>query len=145
MGWVDKLLGGGGDALAKPIDAIGNALDKVLTSKEEKAAGKAVMEKLKQNPAELQVEINKLEAQHKSLFVAGWRPAIGWVCALSLAFYFIPQYIVATILWAKLSWAAQAIVLYPVSATGLMELVFALLGMATLRTYEKTQNVARNG
>ncbi len=71
MGWFDKLVGSSGDAIAKPIDAVGNALDKILTSKEEKAAGDAVMEKLKQNPAELQVEINKLEAQHRSVFVAG--------------------------------------------------------------------------
>ncbi len=71
MGWFDKLVGSGGDAIAKPIDAVGNALDKILTSKEEKNAGAAVMEKLKQHPAELQVEINKLEAQHRSVFVAG--------------------------------------------------------------------------
>ena len=35
-----------------------------------------------------QMEVNRTEAQHPSLFVAGWRPAIGWVCALALAYHF---------------------------------------------------------
>jgi hypothetical protein len=137
------LFGAGGDTLAKPIDAIGNVLDKVLTSKEEKLAGAAVLEKLKQRPAELQVEINKLEAQHKSRFVAGWRPAIGWVCAASLAFYFIPQYIVGAYLWAKISLATGAVAAFPISADGLFQLVLALLGMSTLRTYEKVTKVSK--
>ena len=38
---------------------------------------------------ELQAEINKLEAQHRSIFVAGWRPFIGWICGFALAYNFI--------------------------------------------------------
>ncbi len=47
------------------------------------------------------------------------------------------------LLWAKASWAAQAIAAYPVSADGLMQLVLAMLGMAGLRTFEKTTKVGK--
>jgi len=38
---------------------------------------------------ELQSEINKVEAQHRTIFVAGWRPFIGWVCGVALAYNFV--------------------------------------------------------
>lgn len=127
-----------GDAIASPIDAIGNVFDKLFTSDEERAQAEFVMEKLRQRPQELQSEINKLEAQHRSIFVAGWRPAIGWVLAISLGTYYIPQFTLASVLWVKLCWTAQELVKYPVeSIAGLMELVLAMLGMAGYRTIEK--------
>ena len=42
-----------------------------------------------QELAKGQLEINKAEAQHKSLFVAGWRPFIGWTCGIALAWHFV--------------------------------------------------------
>lgn len=129
-----KLIGGG---IAEPIEALGNAFDKIFTSKEEKLQAQAVLDKIRQHPAELQAEINKLEAQHRSPFVAGWRPAIGWVGAISLLLYYVPQYALASILWVRLSWHAQSIVEYPATADGLMELVLAMLGMGVLRGVDK--------
>ena len=123
--------------VASPINAIGNAFDKIFTSDEERLQANAVLEKLKQHPAELQVEINKIEAAHRSVFVAGWRPFIGWVAGVSLGLYFIPQYIVASYLWTSISLDKNAIQSYPVSADGLLELVLAMLGMAGLRTFDK--------
>ena len=79
---LSKLIGA---TAAQPIEAIGNVLDKLFTSDEEKLQANAVLEKLKQHPGELQVELNKIEAQHRSIFVAGWRPFIGWICGLGLA------------------------------------------------------------
>jgi len=130
-----------GDALASPIEAIGNVLDKVLTSEEEKLQGQAVLQKLLQHPQELQAEINKLEAQHRSTFVAGWRPAIGWVLALSLGLYYIPQFSTAAYLWIWACFKTNTVVAFPVSEiSGLMELVLAMLGMAGYRTLEKLNN-----
>ena len=135
MGILSKLFNVGD--IATPIDAIGNAFDKLFTSDEEKMQAQAVMEKLRQHPAELQVEINKIEAAHRSVFVAGWRPFIGWVAGVSLGLYFIPQYIIASYLWAIISLEKQALQEYPVAADGLLELVLAMLGMAGLRTFDK--------
>lgn len=120
-----KLLGGG---IAEPVEAVGNALDKLITSDEERAAADAVMEKIRQQPHILQAEINKLEAQHRSIFVAGWRPAIGWVCAAGLAFPFL--------LNPVLQWYTGAA--GPDMPTdALTSLIVALLGLGGLRTAEK--------
>jgi hypothetical protein len=132
-----------GEAISKPVDAIGNLLDKLFTSDEERAVAEQVMEKIKQHPQELQAEINKLEAQHRSWFVAGWRPAIGWVCGISLFMYFVPQFIIASILWTKACWVAEKLVAYPADASGLFELILAMLGMATIRTVEKINRVTK--
>ena len=86
MSFWTKLVGG---AVAEPIDALGSAVDKIFTNDEERKQAQAVLDKIAQKPAIIQAEINKIEAQHRSLFVAGWRPAIGWVCAIGLAFPFI--------------------------------------------------------
>jgi len=127
-----------GDAIASPIDAISNGLDKLFTSDEERATANQVMEKIRQQPSIMQVELNKVEAQHRSMFVAGWRPAIGWVLAISLAFFYIPQFALASVLWVKVCWAAEKLQPYPISEIGgLTQLVFALLGLGTLRTAEK--------
>lgn len=140
LGALTKLFGGG-EAVATPIEAIGNVFDKLFTSDEERAAAAAVMEKLKQHPGELQVQLNMLEAQHKSWFVAGWRPFIGWVCGTALAMYYLPQYTLAAIIWARLSWDAGTLVPYPIeNVDGLMELVIAMLGLGAMRTIEKFGN-----
>jgi len=139
-GFLSKLIGG---SAAEPIEAVGNVFDKLFTSDEERAAADQVMEKLRQHPGELQVQLNKVEAGHRSVFVAGWRPYIGWVCGTSLAIYFIPQYTMATYIWVKLVLATNIMQPYPVTADGLMELVFAMLGMGALRTVEKLQGRAK--
>jgi len=127
-----------GDAIASPVEAVGNVLDKLFTSDEERAVAAQVIEKLRQHPQELQVEINKLEAQHRSWFVAGWRPFIGWVCGVSLGTYYIPQFILASILWLRVSWAASSLAPYPIdNVEGLFELVIAMLGLAGFRMVEK--------
>ena len=92
-----------------------------------------------------QVEVNKIEAAHSSVFVSGWRPALGWICGIALGVYFIPQYIMASIIWVKLSWAAQTLVAFPIGEPhGLLELVLGMLGLGALRTIEKIGGTARS-
>lgn len=140
-----KVFGAGAGEIAKPIEAVGNVLDKLFTSDEEKLDKKALMLKLAQQPSLAQIELNKVEASHRSVWVAGWRPAIGWVAAASLAFFYIPQFAVATVVWIKTIAALGWTVIpdYPASADGLLELVLALLGLATLRTAEKAMGKAK--
>lgn len=86
-----------------------------------------------------QSDINKVEAASTSLFVAGWRPMIGWVCGVAFAFQFL--------LKPLIEWAAVALG-HPLSLPGidanLPQLTYALLGMGTLRTVEKFKGVAGN-
>jgi len=85
-----------------------------------------------------QMEVNKAEAQHQSIFVAGWRPAVGWVCAAALAY----QYLAVPLL----SWgfAARGLHLPPLPTLdgSLWELLTGMLGLGVLRSFEKARGVA---
>ena len=86
-----------------------------------------------------QRDINKAEASNASVFVAGWRPAIGWVCALALAFQYLirPLFVWATSIW----W--PHITALPGLDESLWQLMFGMLGLGGLRSFEKTKGVAR--
>lgn len=85
-----------------------------------------------------QIEVNKAEAVSGNMFVAGWRPAIGWVCAGALGY----QYLFTPLMW----WAATsfhlALTAPPKLDDVLWQLMFGMLGMGGLRTYEKTKGIA---
>ena len=132
MGWLSALTGG--EAAAKPITAVGNVLDALFTSKDEKLTHEEVRIRLAQQPDLAQIELNKVEAAHRSLFVAGWRPAIGWVCGIGLFNMFL---INPWIQWIT----SQAGPNLPKDL--IMELVFAVLGLGTLRTIEKINGRAK--
>ena len=80
---------------------------------------------------ELQAEINKVEAQNRSMFVAGWRPFIGWVCGFAFAFH----YIVMPLLLAYTD-------IKPVEfdTNSLFTVLMGMLGLGGLRTYEKLKD-----
>lgn len=144
MSLLSSLLGAGGESVAKPVEALGAVFDKLFTSDEERLQAQAVLEKLRQHPDELQVELNKVEAASSSVFVAGWRPAIGWVCAASLAVYYIPRFVVGTAMWCGAAWGQQSLPPMPEMGIGdILGLVGSLLGMSWLRTAEKRAGVAR--
>ena len=86
-----------------------------------------------------QTEINAVEAQHKSIIVAGWRPFIGWVCGVGIAWSMVVQPVAQ---WAMIAWG-DGTELPTIDTSYLMELVTAMLGMSGLRTFEKMRGVAR--
>jgi len=88
----------------------------------------------------VQAEINKVEAAHKSLFVAGWRPFIGWICGLSLMWAFV-GYPIAV--WALNLMGCYEVEVPKIETDVLFQLVLAMLGMGGLRTFEKIRGVAR--
>ncbi len=141
MSLLSKILGG---ATTAPITAIGNIVTGIFGDKGEKLTHDEVMARIALQPTLVQTEINKVEAGHRSIWVSGWRPGIGWVCALSLFFFYVPQYVLASYIWIRLIVANDwQIVPYPVDDSGVMELVLAMLGMATLRGVEKLQGRAK--
>ena len=85
-----------------------------------------------------QTDINKVEASSSSLFVSGWRPAIGWVCALALAY----QYLLKPLLMGFLPMFNITLAL-PGLDDNLWQLMMGMLGMGGLRTFEKIQGVAK--
>lgn len=89
-----------------------------------------------------QLEINKIEAQHSSIFVSGWRPAIGWICGVALGWNFIIQPLLLYVAWIVPDGANLAAA--PQLDTGeLMTVLLGMLGLGGLRTYEKRLGVAR--
>jgi len=74
---------------AEPINAVGNVLDDLFTSDEEELTLEIVKQRLAQKPALAQAEINKVQAQHRSIFVAGARPFLMWVCGIGFLFAFL--------------------------------------------------------
>jgi len=85
-----------------------------------------------------QLQVNQAEATHASLFVAGWRPAIGWICAAALAYQFVFMPIA---LWFT-SWYGIDFATPPSLDAHIWELMFGMLGMGALRSLEKLKGIA---
>ena len=122
------------------LPVIGQALDKLLgfipdVNARDKAKAEFELALLNAEREQVQGQLaaNATEAGHHSIFVAGWRPFIGWVCGLSLAF----QYLVRPFwIWALAVWWPDAPV--PPTLDGMLwELVMGMLGLGGLRTIEK--------
>lgn len=129
---IDKLIG--------PVTGL---LDKFIEDKDQKARlahDLATMaEKHAQEISKAQLEVNKIEAGHSSLFVSGWRPAVGWVCVLGMAgnFMVIPftNFVLALL---------EIDVTIPLIDTAtMMPVLMGMLGLGGLRTYEKSKDIHR--
>ena len=79
---------------------------------------------------ELQAEINKMEAQHRTIFVAGWRPFIGWVCGVALAYNFVLRDMLVWYMGAETAPPA-------LQMEHLMTVLIGMLGLGGMRTFEK--------
>lgn len=132
MGWFSKLFS---STAAEPIEAVGNVFDKLFTSDEERHQAEAVMAKIKQHPLLLQAEINKVSATHRSVFVAGARPFIMWVCGVGILFAFVAN--------PLLAWLHPELGQPEVPLEAMMELTLALLGLGALRTVEKIKGISK--
>lgn len=81
----------------------------------------------------IQTRINEIEAQHRTVFVAGWRPFIGWVCGVALAYNFVIRDLFI--------WAMQPEQVPPaLQMEHLMTVLLGMLGLGGLRTYEKVKD-----
>ncbi len=86
-----------------------------------------------------QNKINAIEAAHTSIFVAGWRPFIGWICGVGILWAFVAQPVVT---W-YLAITGSAVSVPEINTDGLYQLVLAMLGMGGLRTFEKLKGASR--
>ena len=129
--------------LASLVGPIVNKFVDRIPNGNERARAKEALEKELVDAANsvmlAQTEINAAEAQHKSIFVAGWRPFIGWVCGVGIAWAMVVQPVAQ---WAMIAWG-DGTELPTIDTSYLMELVTAMLGMSGLRTFEKMRGVAR--
>tara|TARA_R100001129_G_scaffold181309_2_gene160431 strand:+ start:309 stop:701 length:393 start_codon:yes stop_codon:yes gene_type:complete len=114
-------------------------LDKFIEDKDAKNQIKAELEQSLVSLQAAQAAANLEQAKHPSLFVAGARPAIMWICALGLLTNF---FVMPVAEWAVAIWAPGTEL--PALQTGeLMTLTLSLLGLGGMRSFEKTKGVAR--
>lgn len=137
MKWLANLFGGG---ITEPIEAIGGIIDDLHTSGEEKAAAKIVMTKLRQNPLKMQAAINAIQAQHRSMFVAGGRPFIIWVCGFALLYMWPIRMLISDIAFLI---GGGALPELAVTAADVTALLAPILGLGLLRSGEKAAKVTK--
>ena len=122
--------------VASLVPGVTGLLDKFIEDKDQKARLSheiaTLAEKQSHEALKGQLEINKMEAAHKSLFVAGWRPAIGGICALGLLYNTGIVNLLG--IWLEVD---------PVDTTLLVPVMMGLLGLGAMRSYEKANQVAR--
>jgi len=122
-------------ALIGPVASI---LDKVIPDKDQRellAHKIATMAETHSHEiAKAQIEVNKQEAAHKSLFVAGWRPFTGWACSLALTLNFLVFPIIDLV---------PGITVTLIDMSTMMPVLLGMLGLGGMRSYEKRNGVAR--
>ena len=140
MGWFSKK-----PTVGEAAEDIGKLTDKIYSyikgdlPPEKKAEVELMLAKLDQQLMMGQIEINKAEAQSPHWFVASWRPSIGWICALAIAYNFL---LYPTLTWLTFVFAPDKVKLIPPPFNdGLFELVLAMLGVAGYRTFEKLKGI----
>lgn len=84
-----------------------------------------------------QLAVNKAEAESGSMFVGGWRPAVGWVCVAALALNFI-----VTPMFGPVIEAYTSITMAPLQTGEMMPILLGMLGLGGMRTFEKKHGVA---
>lgn len=136
------------DTVAAPIIAI---INKIVPDKAAAAQAVATLQQLQvqgalqeefaqlQAVTSAQSDVDKVEAANANTFVSGWRPAIGWICGAALA----SQYILRPVLQWGFTIAHQPLPTLPGIDDNLWQLMFGLLGLGTLRTFEKVKGVAK--
>lgn len=131
MGILDAL--GAGKTLAAPIEAVGNVLDKLVTTDKDRENAEQVMTLINQNPFLWQATLNQLNAQSGRWFESSWRPLCGYVCAFAMAWTYLLQPIFQCFL---LSFHIN-ILLPRLNTDELMPLLYGMLGLGGFRTFEK--------
>lgn len=126
------------------ISPVAGLLDKFIEDKDQKARLAheiaTMAERHAQETALAQIALNKAEAQHRSIFVAGWRPFLGWVLSFSMAWHFV----FAPFIIFICSYAGVELPELPAfDMDSLMTVLLGMLGLGGLRTYEKVKNITK--
>lgn len=127
-------------SLVAPVTGL---LDKFIEDKDQKAVLAheiaTIADKQANEQAVAQIELNKVEAAHQSMFVAGWRPAVGWVCALAMLLNFI----LIPFINLGLEFGGLDLELNLIDMETMMPVLFGMLGLGGMRTFEKSRKVSR--
>jgi hypothetical protein len=120
------------------LDMIGNIISKVADNVDRFTLDKQEKAELIAEINKAQLEVNKVEAGHTSMFVAGWRPFTGWVCSFALLYHFILQPLLTFVLYTF----GNEIVLPTFDMGTLTTVLLGMLGLGGMRSFEKVKRSA---
>jgi hypothetical protein len=127
------------------IDSVGKIAGDLITTDKERLELELRAKELDQTIDLAQIGVNQVEAQHSSIFVAGWRPAIGWIGAAAMAYQFLlyPIMLWGWVYFQGTGWIPAELTPPPVlDADQLWVILSGILGIAGMRSFEKTKGVA---
>ena len=129
--------------LSSLVGPVTGLLDKFIEDKDQKnALAHEIATMSERHAVELakgQLEVNKVEAASKSMFVAGWGPAVGWTCCVAL----LSNYILIPMANFGLLLAEMGVEVPSLDMSAMMPVLLGMLGLGAMRTVEKTQKVSR--
>ena len=137
MSWFGNLIGGG---LVGAAEGIADIVDRFVETEDERKAAEIIKARMMMQPSLVQTELNKIEAGHRSVFVAGWRPFIGWVCGAALLYNFVLRDLLA---WLILNTGLEASLPPDLAMDELITILLGMLGLGAFRTVEKFGGKAR--
>jgi len=123
----------------KLIEPVTHILDKFVADKDLKAKLDHEIKTQFHKIDLAQIEVNKIEASHRSIFVAGWRPCCGWICAIALGYHFVLQPIILFVL--SLYDLQYQLPKFDMGA--LLYVLGGMLGLGGLRSYEKSKGLTK--
>jgi hypothetical protein len=130
-----------GSGVVSAAEGVANIIDQFVETDDEKRAADVIKAKLMMKPSLAQIELNKIEARHRSIFVAGWRPFIGWVCGFALLWHFI---LFDLLTWVSMNYFPHVTALPELTGTEtLVTVLLSLLGLGAMRSVEKLGGRAR--
>lgn len=138
------------DPVSIALEVGGKLIDHFFPNAADQAAAKLKLFELQQSGAlaelaaetsltQAQIDVNKAEAGNASVFVAGWRPFVGWVCGLAFAYKFIIVEFLSfgVYLWATPETIAKFSKLPVLDYSDLLPVLFGMLGLGAMRSYDK--------
>jgi hypothetical protein len=128
------------------VESVGKVIGDLHTSDKERMELELESKRIDQAVDLGQMEVNKVEAANQNLFVAGWRPAIGWVGAGAMAYQFL---LYPLLVWAWVWLQAEGYVPKEVKPPPMLDtealwvILSGMLGIAGMRSFERVKGVAR--
>lgn len=137
------------DPVSAVLDIGGKLIDRLWPDPTQRAAAQLELVKMQQNGelaqlaadadvAKAQIATNSAEAATGNMFIAGWRPFIGWTCGAAFAYKFV----LAPMAVFALGVLGKVYQLPPIDLTDMMPILIGMLGLGALRTVEKVKGVA---
>jgi hypothetical protein len=138
-------------------DLAGKVLERIFPDPTERLKAKTALDQL-QASGELakltaetgllqgQLDINKVEAASTNWFVAGWRPFVGWTCGIAYAYGYVvlPFLTFFVYLWGSPETVKQIAMLPKLDLAAMVPLLFGMLGIGGMRTFEKVKGAEGN-